>query len=180
MRSFATAFPCRALAALGAVFAPAAMPPSAAAQTPAPSASVAEPPASSVAEDRESVYPGVDCLASTLCNVQDKVRWGTPAWSPDFCRTIAGGVLESARANDISPTLILGVMMNESSLDEKAAHVTMKGGRLYAKDSGLMGIRCILRGGRCTNGYVKGMSWRKVMDPLTNIELGARELARWR
>jgi hypothetical protein len=45
-----------------------------------------------------------------------------------------------------------------------------------------MGIRCVFGkgNGMCTNGYVRGLAWKKVMDPLTNIELGARELARWR
>jgi hypothetical protein len=90
-------------------------------------------------------------------------------------------VLDSAKRNDVSPSLILAVMLNESDLDEKAVHVSMKNGAVYAKDSGLMGIRCVLdQRGYCRNGYVKRLAWRKLMDPLTNIELGARELSRWR
>jgi hypothetical protein len=186
LRPFAQAFPRRAFAILGAVIAPAAMPPGAAALPPASveSAPISEPPAAvseAPASDDERVYPSAECLATTLCSVKDRIRWGTPAWQPDFCRKIASAVLTSAKAHDLSATLLLGVMMNESDLDEKAIHPTMKNGKLYAKDSGLMGIRCVLdRRGRCSNGAVKGMSWRSVMDPVTNIELGARELARWR
>jgi hypothetical protein len=181
LRPIAQAFPHRALAVLGAVVAPAALAPGAAALPPASVASVAEPATSTPdADQAERVYPSAECLANTLCSVKDRVRWGTAAWKPDFCRKIASGILTSARAHDLSATLLLGVMMNESDLDEKAVHPTIKNGKLYAKDSGLMGIRCVLDRGRCTNGAVKGMSWRSVMDPLTNIELGARELARWR
>jgi hypothetical protein len=90
-------------------------------------------------------------------------------------------VLDSAKRNDISPSLLLAVMVNESDMDEQAARPTVKNGSLYAKDSGLMGIRCVLdKKGTCTNGYVRGMAWKKLMDPFTNIELGARELARWK
>jgi hypothetical protein len=122
-----------------------------------------------------------DCLASTLCSVKAHVRWHTPAWSPETCRDIASAVSTAARKYDLSPTLLLAVMINESDLDEKAFRVTMRGDRIYAKDSGLMGIRCVLdRRGRCTNSHLKGMSWKALMDPLTNIDIGARELARWR
>jgi hypothetical protein len=194
LRSFAQAFPCRALAALaGAVIAPAAVPPSAAAVTPELPASVEAQPdepeettsapeaTEEAPETAERVYPSADCLANTVCSIKDRVRWGTPAWRPAFCRKIAAGVLASAQKHDLSPTLLLGVMLNESDLDEKAVHVTMRGSKLYAKDSGLMGIRCVIDGrGRCANGYVRGLRWKSLMDPLTNIELGAAELARWR
>jgi hypothetical protein len=43
-----------------------------------------------------------------------------------------------------------------------------------------MGIRCVLAKGRCTNAFVRGMPWRKVMDPVTNVELGALYLAHYR
>ena len=46
---------------------------------------------------------------------------------------------------------------------------------------GLMAIRCLLdEHDRCTNGNVRGMPFKELMDPVTNIELGARELAHWR
>jgi transglycosylase-like protein with SLT domain len=129
----------------------------------------------------ESAVPPLPCLARTICSLKDRIRWGTPAWSPAFCNRIAQGVLASAKRNNVSPSLILAVAVNESDLDERAIHPSMKNGKLYARDSGLMGIRCVLDGrGYCKNGYVRGLAWKKLMDPLTNIELGARELARWR
>ena len=150
----------------------------AAASLPPTEETAADPPASV----DDPAFPAASCLASTICSLKEKVRWHAPAWSPQFCQRIADGVLASAHRNNVSPTLLLAVMVNESDMNEKAAPVTMKHGRIYAKDSGLMGIRCVFGkgNGMCTNGYVKGMSWRKVMDPVTNIDLGAQQLARWR
>ncbi len=126
-------------------------------------------------------WPDEGCLASTICAVKDRVRWRTPAWKPDFCQQIAHGVLKSARRHQLPPALILAIMINESDMNEKAFRTTVRDGAVYAKDGGLMGIRCIVdKHGRCTNGNVRGLAWKEVMDPLTNIELGARELARWR
>jgi hypothetical protein len=180
--SFAyTTFPRRALAALaGAMAFPAALPAEAASAAPATMLETA-PDEVVAADDRDRAVPPEPCLASTICSLKDRVRWGTPAWSPSFCHRIAKGVLESAKRNDVSPSLLLAVMVNESDMNEKAAPVTIKNGTIYAKDSGLMGIRCVLdKRGHCGNGYVRGLAWKSVMDPLTNIELGARELSRWR
>jgi len=125
--------------------------------------------------------PSVSCMASTICEVKERVRWRTPAWKPAFCEEIARAVLESSKRYAIPPPLILAVMINESDMNEKAFRTTMKSGSLYAKDGGLMGIRCIVdEQGRCTNGFVRGLTWKEVMDPVTNIDLAARELARWR
>jgi len=72
-------------------------------------------------------------------------------------------------------------MLNESDLNEKAVATTMKHGKVYAYDSGLMGIRCVVdKKNRCLNGHVRGIAWSSVMDPIQNIELGAKELGRWR
>jgi hypothetical protein len=125
--------------------------------------------------------PSLDCLARTLCEVKDKIRWQTPRWSTDECRALAGEILKASRAHDVSPTLLLAVMINESDLNEKAIRVTFHGPKVYARDGGLMGIRCLPDAhDRCTNGYVRGLPWQRVMEPRTNIELGAAELARWR
>jgi hypothetical protein len=44
-----------------------------------------------------------------------------------------------------------------------------------------MAIRCVLdHKDHCVNGNVRGMAWKDLMDPVTNIEVGARELAYWR
>ena len=113
--------------------------------------------------------------------VKDKIRWQTPAWTPPECRKIADAVATSAKRHDLSPTLLLAIMINESDMNEKAARVYTRNGKVYAKDGGLMAIRCILdEHGRCTNGFVRGMPWKDVMDPVTNVELGARELAHYR
>jgi hypothetical protein len=121
------------------------------------------------------------CLARTICSVKNKIRWGTPAWTPEQCQTVANAVLTSAKRHDISPTLLLAVMINESDLNEKAARVSMRDQKLYAKDSGLMGIRCVLGSrGQCLNGNVRGMKWTDLMAPATNIDHGAKELAYWK
>ena len=123
----------------------------------------------------------MSCLATTLCEVKDRVRWRTAAWKPAFCEQIAKAVLDSSKRHAISPSLILAVMINESDMNEKAFRTTLKQGKVYAKDGGLMGIRCIVdKQGHCTNGNVRGRTWTEVMDPVTNIDIGARELAHWR
>ena len=125
---------------------------------------------------------GVDsCLARTICSVKERIRWQTPAWTPSQCRKIADAVTTSASRHQLSPTLLLAVMINESDMNEKAVRPTFHGNRVYAKDGGLMAIRCIVdKGDRCTNGLMRGMPWKDLMDPVNNIELGAKMLALYR
>lgn len=124
--------------------------------------------------------PSAACLATTICEVKDRVRWRTPAWKPQFCRTIANAVLASAAKYDVPPSLILAVMINESDMSERSFRATMKSGKLYARDGGLMGIRCIVdKRNRCINGNVRGTAWTDVMDPVKNIDIGAHELSHW-
>ena len=122
------------------------------------------------------------CLAQTICAVKERIRWQTPAWTPSQCRKIADAVSESAKRHDLSPTLLLAVMVNESDMNEKSSRAYTRNGKIYAKDGGLMAIRCILdeKEEHCTNGNVRGVAWKDIMDPVTNIEVGARELAYWR
>jgi len=121
------------------------------------------------------------CLAQTICSVKEKIRWQTPAWTPSQCGRIADAVAASAKRHDLSPSLLLAVMVNESDMNEKAARVYTRNGKVYAKDGGLMAIRCMLdEHDRCTNGNVRGVAWKDLMNPVKNIELGARELAHWR
>ncbi|HEY5282130.1 MAG TPA: transglycosylase SLT domain-containing protein [Polyangia bacterium] len=144
-------------------------------------ASEPAPSAAKVANVANVDRLGVSCLATTICEVKDRVRWRTAAWKPAFCEKIATAVLESSKRYAIPPSLILAVMINESDMNEKAFRTTAKNGSVYAKDGGLMGIRCIVdKQGRCTNGHVRGMAWTQVMDPVTNVDAGARELAHWR
>jgi len=173
---FAHTVPRRVLVVLaGAIAVPAD------ARVPRSAAPVVAHPEVRMAADLTPALGSEECLASTLCSIKERVRWRTPAWSPAFCRDVTHAVTAAAQKYELSPTLVLAVMINESDLDEKAFRVTLRDGRIYAKDSGLMGIRCVLdRRDRCRNGHVKGMSWKALMDPLTNIEVGARELASWR
>jgi hypothetical protein len=121
------------------------------------------------------------CLAQTICAVKERIRWQTPAWTPSQCARIADAVAASSKKHDLSPSLLLAIMVNESDMNEKAARVYTRNGKVYAKDGGLMAIRCILDDhDRCTNGNVRGVAWKDLMNPVNNIELGARELAHWR
>ena len=121
------------------------------------------------------------CMVKTICSVKQKIRWMTPAWTPTECQRIANAVESSSKRHDISPTLLLAIMINESDMNEKAFRMTLRGGKVYAKDGGLMAIRCVLdHKDHCVNGNVRGMAWKDLMDPVTNIEVGARELAYWR
>ena len=121
------------------------------------------------------------CMVKTICSVKQKIRWMTPAWTPAECQRIANAVESSSKRHDISPTLLLAIMINESDMNEKAFRMTLRGGKVYAKDGGLMAIRCVLdHKDHCVNGNVRGMAWKDLMDPVTNIEVGARELAYWR
>jgi hypothetical protein len=124
--------------------------------------------------------PSASCLATTICEVKDRVRWRTPAWKPEYCERIASAVHESSKRHDVPLSLILAVMINESDMNEKSFRTTMRDGTVYAKDGGLMGIRCIVdKQGHCTNGNVRGLAWNDVMDPVKNIDIGARELGHW-
>lgn len=121
-----------------------------------------------------------DCLATALCALKPRIGVRSHQWGPATCQTIAASVVDSAARHDLSPALLVAVMINESDLNETATRTSTSRGRL-AKDSGLMGIRCVLdQRGNCTTGLVRGMPWRRVMDPVTNIELGARYLAHYR
>jgi hypothetical protein len=144
---------------------------------PAPAA-VAAP----AANPRTPAADAEACLAQTICAVKERIRWQTPAWTPSQCRKIADAVSESAKRHDLSPTLLLAVMVNESDMNEKSSRAYTRNGKIYAKDGGLMAIRCILdeKEEHCTNGNVRGVAWKDIMTPTTNIELGARELAHWR
>jgi hypothetical protein len=140
------------------------------------------PPPAAPEETASAAHDGTACLASVLCALKRTVgeKGDRNAWSPERCQTLAEGLVEVSARYDLSPALLLAVMVHESDLDENAVSLSQSRGAL-AKDSGLMGIRCVLDGrGRCSNGLVRGMAWREVMDPLTNVELGARYLAHYR
>lgn len=147
-----------------------------------PLAVTAAPPASGAAPEQSiDDHRSESCLTNTICSVKEKIRWQTPAWTPSQCHRIAQAVSTSAKAHDLSPSLLLAIMVNESDMNEKAVRVYTRQGKVYAKDGGLMAIRCLVDDhDRCTNGNVRGVAWKDLMDPVKNIELGARELAHYR
>jgi hypothetical protein len=174
--SFGTATALASLAPSFAIAGPGTDPPAPAATASAPTGSTPDTDTDAGGEIHASA-----CLAQTVCAVKEKIRWQTPAWTPSQCGRIADAVATSAKRHDLSPTLILAIMVNESDMNEKSARIYTRDGKVYAKDGGLMAIRCLLDDhDRCTNGNVRGVPWKELMDPVTNIELGARELAHWR
>jgi hypothetical protein len=167
-------------AALGAMAAALIFPGAVSASDVTASAPIA-PAASTPAPTSIPAPPSESCLTNTICSVKEKIRWQTPAWTPSQCRVVADAVASSAKRHDLSPTLMLAIMVNESDMNEKASRSYTRDGKVYAKDGGLMAIRCHVDDhDRCTNGDVKGLSWKELMDPATNIELGARALAHYR
>jgi hypothetical protein len=143
-----------------------------------PVAESVAPPAAAPPKDEDAPS---DCLTSTICAVKEKIRWQTPAWTPSQCRTVSDAVSHAAKKYKLSETLLLAVMINESDMNEKASRSYTRDGKVFAKDGGLMAIRCHLDSHeRCTNGDVKGMAWKDLMEPATNIEMGARTLAMYR
>jgi hypothetical protein len=121
-----------------------------------------------------------EAVARALCSLKTRIGARRTRWTPARCTELAAAVMASASRHQLSPALLLAVMIQESDLDENAARLS-HGKTGPARDSGLMGIRCVLgRGGRCTNALVRGLTWRQVMQPHTNIELGARYLAHYR
>jgi hypothetical protein len=124
---------------------------------------------------------GDSCLTKTICAVKEKIRWQTPAWTPSECRRISDAVASAAKENDLNPTLILAIMINESDMNEKALRLYTRNGKIYAKDGGLMALRCVVnQKDRCVNGELRGMAWKDLMDPVNNIQIGARMLAHFR
>jgi hypothetical protein len=142
---------------------------------------VAASPAAAADSDAATDEAVNSCLVKTICSVKQTIRWQTPAWTPTECQRIADAIATSAKKHDLSPTLLLAIMINESDMNERAFRVSTRAGQVYAKDGGLMAIRCVVdHKDRCVNGNVRGMAWKQIMDPITNIEVAARELAYWR
>jgi hypothetical protein len=141
----------------------------------------AQPSEAPGAEPSEATSPTESCLASAICAVKQRIRWRTAAWTPSFCDEIAHAVLTSSHKHQLPPLLLVAIMIDESTMNENAVRITMKNGSVYAKDGGLMGLRCVVdKQGRCKNGDLRGMTWSEVVEPTTNIALAAHQLAYWR
>jgi len=106
--------------------------------------------------------------AELVCNVQDAIRWREPAWTSSRCDRIAAALNATP-----APAVLLAVAINESDLRPRA--IARHGDR---SDVGLLGIRCVHgKGHRCTNGPAAGLTIRSLMEPTTNIRVGAAVLA---
>ncbi len=120
-------------------------------------------------------------MADLICKLKPRIGRKRQNWSQPFCKKIADGILSSARRHNLNPSLLLAIAINESDLDENAEGGAEKRKTVVAKDGGLMGIRCIVdRAGICTNGPVRDIPWRTLIEPIHNIEMGARILANYR
>ena len=98
------------------------------------------------------------------------------------CQRIADAVLAAAaRVRAVARADPGGDAQRERPRREGAPSPTTATAWSTPRTAGLMGIRCVFDDrGRCDNGHVRGMSFRAVMDPVKNVELGARELAYFR
>jgi hypothetical protein len=105
--------------------------------------------------------------AAKVCAVQGAIRWRVPAFTQATCERVAKS-LNATR----DPILTLAIAINESDLRPHIATQAAPG----TWDVGLMGIRCHLEHGRCQNAEVKWQTLDILMDPATNIEVGARIL----
>jgi hypothetical protein len=129
----------------------------------------------------QGATPEPDCFGNLVCAVKEKIRWRTPAWSQTTCQNVAEAIQLSASKYGVNRELVLAMAMNESNLDETASRPYYRDGQLYAQDSGLMQVRCVIGSkGTCINGVARGLTLKQVMNPTTNIELGVHELAMWR
>lgn len=127
--------------------------------------------ASAVGGDRQRVV----MTGELVCGVKDALGPRQPSrirrhqWSSRRCERVAAALREAT-----DPVELFAVCINESDLRERAvAWVSPEKG-----DAGLCGVRCVLGDdGRCTNGFVKGMSLESLYDPVTNVLVAAEILA---
>jgi len=116
--------------------------------------------------------PSVNTVSGDMvCRVQHAIRHRNPAWSIDTCARVA----EAANAT-FDPYLVMAVAVNESDLQELAFRKARRG--VY--DTGLMGIRCRLDRGQCTNWPVRGRRLEELLDPVVSIQAGEQLLRRKR
>jgi soluble lytic murein transglycosylase-like protein len=102
-----------------------------------------------------------------VCGVQYAIKHRNKAWAPERCEAVAAAV----RAT-FAPQLVFAIAVNESDLRETATRRARQG--VY--DIGLMGVRCRLAAGRCTNGPARGHTLADLQDPIINIQVGTRIL----
>jgi len=117
------------------------------------------------------------CFIDSLCSLKESVRWKTPAWTNEMCIRV-GRALIAEETPAIPRNLLLSIMINESSMDEKAARFSYKNGKPVAWDGGLMGMRCRFgKDGRSCKNLGGRLTYTQLLKPETNIKLAAHKLA---
>lgn len=102
---------------------------------------------------------------SLVCGVQHALKLhATPAWVRPRCEEVAAALNDTRE-----PLVTLAVAANES--DMRAAALAHVGHGVY--DVGLVGVRCVLAGSRCTNGQARGRTLTELRDPVVNVQVGA-------
>jgi hypothetical protein len=115
-----------------------------------------------------------ETTASTVCKVQDAIRFRSPPWTETQCYRVANALNRAAAATDQKSEILLSIAIVESDLRPEA-HVQYG----TFSDEGLMGVQCraVVHGGRCTNWPVKGLLPAQVRRVETNVLAGAKILA---
>jgi hypothetical protein len=90
------------------------------------------------------------------------VRPSEPAWSAEKCARVS-----SALNVTRWPRTLLSIAAHESDLRDRAIAWH---GRDVA-DVGLLGLRCRIKRGRCTNGPARGYTVAELRDPETSIDV---------
>lgn len=103
-----------------------------------------------------------DVTPALVCSVQSAIRHKSPAWPAEKCARVAAALNVTS-----APRTILAIAINESDLRERA---TAWHGETVV-DAGLVGLRCLLDHGRCTNGVVKGYRVADLQSAETSIRL---------
>ena len=107
-----------------------------------------------------------------VCAVQHAIRWKDDPWSDAICEKHAWAFATSGQRWGFDPLQLLAMDIIESDMRPNVQREDRS-----ALDVGEMAVRCKLGpDGKCTNKPVKGLTPAQLMDPVTNIDMGARIL----
>jgi hypothetical protein len=115
-----------------------------------------------------SAHAEEQVTADLVCRVQSAIRHRSPAWAPAECTRVAAALNRTPE-----PRVSMAIAINESDLRPRV--MVRVAENVY--DGGLMGVRCVLDGGRCTNGPARGLTLTQLKDPSTNIRVAAAIMA---
>lgn len=101
--------------------------------------------------------------------VQDAIRWNRPRWGYENVSQVTDALNETRE-----PQVMLAIAVIESSMRQRA--IAWHRGRTVA-DVGLCGVRCVLKGGRCSVGPAKGMTVAALKSASANVRVAAAILA---